>query len=401
MKSFELEVLRGPPIDSRPIEIVERKGLGHPDTICDLLSERLSVVLSQHYLDCFGFILHHNVDKALLTAGRTRPAFGGGEVLEPIDLYLSGRAATEFGGKRVPIEEMAQEAVRSWFGEQFPAINPKRDVRMHCLVRPGSAELMDLFARQKEQGVLLANDTSCGVGFAPLSDLERMVLSVERRLNAPETKADFPACGKDVKVMGTRSGREVTLTIACAFVDRFLSSQKAYVDAKRRAAELALDAARSVSTMQVEIVVNAADDLARGAIYLTVTGTSAESGDDGETGRGNRANGLITPLRPMTLEAAAGKNPLTHVGKIYSVAAQRIAERMVAGLEEVREAECYLVSRIGAPIDQPQIAAVRVGTADGKIKSEMKAAIEAIVAESMSEVRHYWRGFLTGVIPVC
>jgi S-adenosylmethionine synthetase len=228
-----------------------------------------------------------------------------------------------------------------------------------------------------------------------------MVLSVERRLNAPETKADFPACGKDVKVMGTRSGREVTLTIACAFVDRFLSSQKAYVDAKRRAAELALDAARSVSTMQVEIVVNAADDLARGAIYLTVTGTSAESGDDGETGRGNRANGLITPLRPMTLEAAAGKNPLTHVGKIYSVAAQRIAERMVAGLEEVREAECYLVSRIGAPIDQPQIAAVRVGTADGKIKSEMKAAIEAIVAESMSEVRHYWRGFLTGVIPVC
>jgi S-adenosylmethionine synthetase len=240
MKSFELEVLRGPPIDSRPIEIVERKGLGHPDTICDLLSERLSVVLSQHYLDCFGFILHHNVDKALLTAGRTRPAFGGGEVLEPIDLYLSGRAATEFGGKRVPIEEMAQEAVRSWFGEQFPAINPKRDVRMHCLVRPGSAELMDLFARQKEQGVLLANDTSCGVGFAPLSDLERMVLSVERRLNAPETKADFPACGKDVKVMGTRSGREVTLTIACAFVDRFLSSQKAYVDAKRRAAELAL-----------------------------------------------------------------------------------------------------------------------------------------------------------------
>jgi S-adenosylmethionine synthetase len=50
-------------------------------------------------------------------------------------------------------------------------------------------------------------------------------------------------------------------------------------------------------------------------VYLTVTGTSAEAGDDGEVGRGNRVNDLITPYRPISLEAAAGKNPVTHVGQ--------------------------------------------------------------------------------------
>lgn len=398
---LRLEKLEGPSVESRSVEIVERKGIGHPDTICDMLSERLSVALSQYYLDRFGFILHHNVDKALLAAGHSRPAFGGGELLEPIDLYLSGRAMTEFDGQRVPVRELAEEMARSWFRAEFPALDPERHVRVHCLARPGSPDLVDLFVRQHEQGRLLANDTSCGVGFAPFSELERTVATVERYLNAPEMKADFPACGKDIKVMGIRAAGQITLTIACAFIDRFLSSEKAYIDARQRAAELALDAARSVSARPIEIVVNAADDLERGAIYLTVTGTSAESGDDGETGRGNRANGLITPFRPMTLEAAAGKNPVTHVGKVYNVTAQQIAQAVFAGIEEVQEAECYLVSRIGVPIEQPQIAIVRARTVDGQISREMQESVDEIVAKSLAGVGQCWRGFLSGAIPIC
>jgi S-adenosylmethionine synthetase len=47
-------------------EIVERKGLGHPDTICDALAETLSRNLCREHRDRFGTVLHHNVDKALL-----------------------------------------------------------------------------------------------------------------------------------------------------------------------------------------------------------------------------------------------------------------------------------------------------------------------------------------------
>ncbi len=62
--------------------------------------------------------------------------------------------------------------------------------------------------------------------------------------------------------------------------------------------------------------------------------TSVEMGDDGATGRGNRGNCLITPMRPMSIEAIAGKNPVNHVGKIYNVIAQQVAEETGDLVEE-------------------------------------------------------------------
>jgi S-adenosylmethionine synthetase len=86
MSNLLLELMQESPVGSRPVEIVERKGLGHPDTICDMVSERFSVALSRHYLELCGSILHHNVDKALLVGGQAAPAFGGGDVLQPIEI---------------------------------------------------------------------------------------------------------------------------------------------------------------------------------------------------------------------------------------------------------------------------------------------------------------------------
>lgn len=151
----------------------------------------------------------------------------------------------------------------------------------------------------------------------------------------------------------------------------------------------------------IQILVNAADDPERGAIYLTVTGTSAESGDDGETGRGNRSNGLITPLGTMSLEAAAGKNPLTHVGKLYGAMAQQIAESLVDEIGEVQAAECYLVSRIGAPINQPQTVTVRLNTIDEHIAGDIGRRVNDIVVRELPGVVRLWERFLVGGIPVC
>jgi len=159
----------------------------------------------------------------------------------------------------------------------------------------------------------MANDTSAAVGFAPLSETERLVLGTERFLNSADFKHDYPETGEDVKVMGVRCGRELHLTVAIAFVDRYISNAAEYFQRKRvvkdRLQHYMEGQLRELDTIDIQI--NTLDDKSRGldGMYLTVLGTSAESGDGGEVGRGNRVSGLISLNRPMTLEAAAGKKP--------------------------------------------------------------------------------------------
>lgn len=367
-------------------EVVERKGTGHPDTICDALAEEVSRALCLHYLRRFGVILHHNVDKVLLCAGTARPGFGGGEVLDPIEVYLAGRAAAEHNGERVPAGDLAVEACRSWLRSHLPALDLERHVRIIPKFHPGSGALTGLFSNRGAHAPL-SNDTSAGAGFAPFTRLERVVLEVERTLNSPETKQAHPAIGQDVKVMGVRHGSRIRLTIGCAMIGRYLAGLPDYLEAKAAARELALAAAQRITDLRADAVVNAADDVEKGNLYLTVTGTSAEAGDDGEAGRGNRASGLITPYRPMTLEAAAGKNPVTHVGKLYNLAAARIAGRLVRAVGGVRGASCVLVSEIGRPIDDPQLADVRLELESGRAEGE---ALRASVRENvLGELRRF------------
>jgi S-adenosylmethionine synthetase len=246
--------------------------------------------------------------------------------------------------------------------------------------------LVDLFGREPEGSLPFANDTSIGVGFAPLSALEESVLDVERWLNSPRTKTERPETGADVKVMAIRRGAGAHFTVACAFVDAHLRDVDAYLDRK---ASLAREIEARVAERFPEGVkteVNAADDPSRGSIYLTVTGTSAEAGDDGQVGRGNRANGLITPGRPMTLEAAAGKNPVSHVGKLYNVVAGLIASELVSELRGVTAAECCLVSRIGARVDEPQAVSLRLWIAGDEHVDAYDPAAAEIVRDGLSGI---------------
>lgn len=372
---FILRALEGRPPGSQEVEVVERKGMGHPDTICDALAEQISVRLCRYYQKRFGVILHHNVDKILLCAGSARPRFGGGEVVAPIEIYLAGRAAVEHRGERIPVSELAIAACRDWLRANLRALDVDAHVRIIPRFRPGSAELIRLFGNQ----VPLANDTSCGAGFAPLTDLERVVLAVEQALNRAETKRLHPAIGEDIKVMGVRQGARIELTIGCAFIDRFLTCLDDYARAREAAGEVARAAARRVTALAVAVSVNTADDLARGDLFMTVTGTSAEAGDDGEVGRGNRTCGLITPYRPMTLEAAAGKNPVSHVGKLYNLAASRIAGRLAEQLGGTVDVSCVLVSQIGHPIDDPRLVDIRLALEPASHLAKVAAAVQEVV----------------------
>ncbi len=198
-----------------------------------------------------------------------------------------------------------------------------------------------------------------------------------------------PAIGEDVKVMAFRHGDPVRIVLACAMIDAALRGMADYVVAKQRAAQIALDAAKQITSLPIEIDVNVGDDIDAEQIYLTVTGTSAEAGDDGQTGRGNRINGLITPCRPMTIESVAGKNPITHVGKLYNLAAGIIAQRIVDALPDVSGAECRLVSAIGCPIDDPQIFEVRLFGPDSEASAELADRVESIVQRELGELSGY------------
>jgi S-adenosylmethionine synthetase len=380
---------------SDEIEVVERKGLGHPDTVCDALAENLSRILCGEYRSRFGTILHHNVDKGLLCGGRAAPAFGGGAVLAPIEIYLSGRAAVGPEGDALPIAEIAVESARAWLKSNLHALDTDRHVQIYERIRPGSIDLQALFSA-RAGAVARANDTSIGVGYAPFSPLERLVLAVEQRINQKDRRQN-PAWGEDVKVMGVRRADVVDLTVACAMIGRHLACMDDYLAAKASLTALLRELAAEHDFAEVNISVNAADTPE--SVYLTVTGTSAESGDDGEVGRGNRINGLITPCRPMSLEAAAGKNPVSHVGKIYNVVARQIAELLAQSPAIVR-AECLMVSRIGSPVTDPAIVQIKLATADASPVESFAEYANDITADCLRDIPGLVEDFVGGTIPL-
>jgi S-adenosylmethionine synthetase len=407
-RNIVVESIRWQPIEAHSVELVERKGLGHPDTISDAAAEESSRLLSRYYLDRYGAILHHNLDKVLLVGGQAAPRFGGGEILQPIYIIVSGRATTEVrledgGVERVPIGPIIMDAVKGWIKRNFRFLDPERHVVVDYRIGHGSADLVGIFELGKEERAPLANDTSVGVGFAPFSTLERLVYETERLLNSRQFKEKAPEVGEDIKVMGLRRGKRIDLTIAAAIISSLVKDVDHYLAVKDTVREAVLDlAAKIAPDYDVEVHVNTADRPDKGIVYLTVTGTSAEHGDDGMTGRGNRSYGLITPLRPMSLEAAAGKNPVNHVGKIYNIMAMNIARRVHESVKGIKEVYVELLSQIGRPINDPLVANVKVlAEKPGEpLSSDAVREIEAIVEEELDSYRKITEKLLRGEILV-
>jgi S-adenosylmethionine synthetase len=387
-------------VDDNDVEVVERKGLGHPDTICDALAETFSRNLCREYRKRFEKVLHHNVDKALLRGGLAAPAFGGGTVLAPISIYLAGRAVTEVGNEVVPIDEIAVEGSKAWLRTNLHALDVDHHVHIHNLIRPGSGDLRELFSRRPQSEGLLANDTAVGLGYAPMSALERLVLAIDKHINSRDRGHDHLAWGEDVKIMGIRRGAAVRLTMACAMIGGHLSHLDDYLDEKAAVKNLVRNLAIEHGFPQCSVDVNRADDPHKGTIYLTVTGTSAEAGDDGQVGRGNRINGLITPYRPMILEAVAGKNPVTHVSKIYNVLAREIAETLVAKEADIIAAQCFLATQIGTPIKEPALLHIKLATRDGTPVAQFKDRAEEIARAHLARTSELVDGFIAGTIDV-
>ena len=394
--------LRQTPVGEQGLEIVERKGLGHPDHICDAIMNEVSVSLSREYLKRYGAVLHHNIDKGLLAAGEVRRNFGGGEVKRPMLMVFGDRATYEVDGDQVPIDEITVSTAKKWFKKNLRFVDPERHVRYQVELARGSEALRDIFSRKgKFYG---ANDTSAAVGYAPFTPTERIVLDTERYINSPSFKKEFPETGEDVKIMGSREGGELNLTIALAFVDRLIENENQYF---QRKSEVIEDVTRFVKSRVkfdgVNIDINTLDKKGRGmgGIYLTVLGTSADDGDGGQVGRGNRVNGVIPLNRPTCSEAAAGKNPVSHVGKIYNLLTYEIAQHVHQKVPGVKEVYVWLLSQIGRSIDDPKVAGIELILDKGvELKQVSKAASE-IAKSDLNNINDFTKRLTEGKIPVC
>ena len=382
-------------VEDQDVEIVERKGVGHPDSICDGVAESVSRALAQEYLDRYGTVLHYNTDETQLVAGTAAPAFGGGEVLDPIYLLVVGRATKTYDGQRFPAESIALEAARDYLDSTFPDLDVGTDVIVDVKLGEGSGDLQEVFG--EDGAVPMANDTSYGVGHAPLTETERIVLNTERKLNGPYSD-DNPAVGQDVKVMGKREGDHIDVTVAVAVIDDYVDNMSEYRETIEGVREYVSDLAGEYTDRSVDVHVNTADNYNEGAIYLTTTGTSAEQGDDGSVGRGNRANGLITPNRPMSMEATSGKNPVNHIGKIYNLLSTKIAQSVADRVAGIQEVQIRLLSQIGQPIDKPHVADAQLVTEDGVSVADVESEVQAAIDDEIANITDVTNAVIEGDI---
>ncbi len=387
------------PLQERPLEITERKGLGHPDTMCDNIMNQISVDLSTEYLKRFGNIYHHNMDKGLIAAGETSVKFGGGKVNKPILIVYGDRATFKVGNEEVPVNEIAMKSTKAWLRKNLRFVDPDVHVKYQSEIKPGSAALQDIFGRKKKGEYLGANDTSAAVGFAPYTEQEKLILGLENYLNSKEFKKEHPESGEDIKLMALRRGKKVDLTVAIAMVDRFIGSEDEYFKRKAEISD-SIDAwiDDKGGFEEVKVSLNALDARGRGldGLYLTVLGTSAEAGDSGQVGRGNNVRGVIALLRPMSSEAAAGKNPVSHVGKIYNMLCYRIADRIIDEVSGVTETYVWLLSRIGRPINEPSVVSAQLIPEKGVSLKSLQPSIENIIDDEFEHLDEFCSALADG-----
>ncbi len=406
MRRILVETLPGVPVGEMQVEMVERKGVGHPDSICDAILDRVSIELSREYLSQFGLVLHHNTDKAFLVAGDAEVRFGGGVIREPMRLIFGDRATFGRNGRELPVREIAITTAKNWIRENLRFVDPggpgDQDgphVAYQMEIRPASAELMDIFSRD----TIGANDTSAAVGYWPMTETERVVRETEQFINSRTFKEDFPEAGEDVKVMGVRLGRDLRLTAAVAFVDRFIESEDKYFRRKKEVYDAVMAfLARRTTMEKVTFDLNTLDEPGRGinGVYLSVLGTSAEAGDSGQIGRGNKVNGVIAINRPMGTEAAAGKNPVSHVGKIYTILTHLVAQKVYEEVEGIREVYIWMVSQIGKPIDQP-VTAAQITLAKGARRATAERKVREILDRELTGINVFCRDLIAGKYSVC
>jgi S-adenosylmethionine synthetase len=393
-------IVKSKELVSKDVEVTERKGRGHPDTLTDNLAEQLSMLYCRYTLENYGEVLHHNFDKVGLLGGKSEVQFGGGVLTSPIRVLLNGRAADNHFGSKIPRDEMLEDWTKQFLSKELPLLNIPNDLEFHKNVSTSNTAgyPIDDFcssslesAKQREK--ILSSDTAAICVHYPLSPLEEAVLSSEQILSNDSIRKKYPWLGYDIKILAVRNDNNIIVTSCIPQISRFVQDKDEYQYNLKLVKDILRDhLSLKLKEYDVNLEVNTKDDISSGSYYLTAIGSCIESGDEGMVGRGNRPCGLIPVTRSFSGEAACGKNPLFFPGKVYNSVGKSVAKRIYNkfGIP----LEVWLLAQEGKSLFSPWFAMILF---EGKTDCSERE-INEIVSEELQRIPEHTDALIKGLV---
>ncbi|MEV5632097.1 MULTISPECIES: methionine adenosyltransferase [Micromonospora] len=382
--------------DQSPFDVAERKGIGHPDSLADLVADSFSRRYSATCRERFGAVPNHWVDKVTLVGAAADVRFGGYDIRKPVDCYLFGKVTERIDGNDASVAKLFDDTVRAVLTSTLddPTILGHLRIHVNNTAGTGVDHDREFYQPRTAAGITkvlaseaVANDTVVCAGTSLRGIAARTAVRLETLLTGATFRTRYQT-GTDVKVMVVRDRGQLDVTAAVPFHPASVHGWSEYrtaLDAIRDEIEGELKRVldETPTATGARLSLNTKDVPGRG--YLAPFGTSLGKGDCGAVGRGNRYNGAIEPLRPASGEAPAGKNPLHHVGKIYTAVADELARRIMAELGTY--AEVLIAARNGGQLDDPAYVLIRS-------EAPIGAAGEALARAAMRTAPGYIQRFL-------
>lgn len=384
--------------ESLPIEVVERKGVGHPDSLADALANEVSVSFSQYCRSKFGCVLHHNVDKLFIGAGHFRNNFGLCERIRPIQVRTNGRMSNMFGNEQIDIESIQRQAISTYLLRVLPRIKEEDVVIVpnatqhtkinHWFTPRNRADIPDADNPK-------ANDTSFCVSHWPPTLAETVAYRLERYFwEAKDGFAipRFSEIGQDIKVLVLRQGKQLEVTLCVPSQSMYTSSYEHYKEIIRyHEVQLQVLATEIASEYKQEVSVHVNQHQ---HLYMLGLGSCIECGEEGLVGRGNTISGIISSHRVHTQESWAGKNPVYHTGRVLGYLTAKLA-RVISDRLRIK-CSVSAMTRFGDSLIPPRFLGISVNHSTNQ--KEIKSLVESefLMADYVSEILTF-RPWLTGL----
>lgn len=386
-------------IDNMQFEVVETKGKGHPDNICDTLAEKISSNYSKYCIKNYGMILRHMIDKLSILGGGSKVHFGKGEMTAPIKILINGRFTDRYKEEKIDYMNIVINTIKDYFKELFPLLDVEKYLvivdNTHHNEGPGvvynndgttNNERKTFFEAIDEKDILKhnnfqrCNDTSTTVSYYPMSKLEKTVLNIEKVLNSQEYKNNNPWVGNDIKVMGIKKEQKIEITSCVPLISLYVSDLNNY---KNKIKMIKVDIEKIIRkefpNNELLIFLNTRDNYERNDLYLTAIGSAIESGDEGAVGRGNRSRGIIPFNRNFSMEAPCGKNPVYHTGKLFTAIGDNISKKIFERYDI--ENVVFCTTKMGDSIIEPWNISIELNS---KVSEEIKIEIDNLVKEEIN-----------------
>jgi S-adenosylmethionine synthetase len=331
----------------RNVEIIECKGVGHPDSMASSMAELVCFGISRYFIKKYNNIPRFNVDQIEINGGEVYVGFKEGKLIRKGSISVSGKTSFYAENDIDFVNKIAKDQIRdfllSTFGKNIlDFFNIKSAINKYSKINKLFFENMAMPSSE---------DTVLAVGFFPYTNTEKLTLFLNSVLLNLSRK--FPI-GKDVKIMTLRKKNKIKITLSIAFKSGKIENIDRYFSTKNNLeSEIKSHLTKKFKNNNIELSINAADDYNLKRVYMALTGTAAEH-DKGSLGRGNGISGMITPCRLTSPEVIYGKNPVYNVGKIYNFLAQYLAIK-ISSLIPKNFIEIKILSKIGNPINKPQL----------------------------------------------